>query len=62
MYLASSDSKAEMGVLSYLSSKKMEEKWIEEERISVDDSELLPRLSPLSPSKNTIYDTLWLFG
>lgn len=36
----------------------MEEKWIEEERISVDDSELLPRLSPLSPSKNTIYDTL----
>ena len=58
MYLASSDSRTEKEVLSYLSSKKMEEKWIEEERLSVDDSELLPRLSPLSPSKNTIYETL----
>lgn len=29
-------------------------------RISVSDSELLPRFSPLSPSENKTYDTLWL--
>lgn len=60
--LALSASRSEKDSLSYLNSKKIDEKWTWKGRVSVGDWELLPRFSLLSPSKNNTYDTLWLGG